>query len=68
MADVQLFGSYSQVSAAQRFAVEMATNRVAMLDDLLSELRNDLRSELKLEPVKTKVTYLRISDDEASRT
>ena len=68
IADVQLFGSPSQVAAAQAFSLEMAEKRCASLDDLLSDLRNDLRAELNLEPVKGKLTYLRVIPDRSDVT
>jgi len=63
VADVQLFGSPAQVTAAQKFALEMAEHGHASLDDLLLSLRNDLRAELQLEEVGGKLTYLRVASD-----
>jgi hypothetical protein len=60
LADVQLFGSGSQVAAAKEFAVEMAEHRPASLDVLLLNLRNDLRTELQLENVDGRLMHLRI--------
>jgi len=60
VADVQLFGSALQVSAARRFALEMAEQGHASLDDLLLNLRNELRKELQLEHIKGKLTFLRV--------
>jgi len=46
IADIQLFGSPTQVTAARKFAFEMAEQGQASLDDLLADLRSDLRKEL----------------------
>jgi len=59
LVDVQLFGSESQIAAAQEFAKQLAEHRQAQLDKLLSSLRNDLRKELKLESVEGPVVVLR---------
>lgn len=61
--DIQLFGTVDQISAAQSFAGELAELRVAQLDKLLASLRNDLRKELKLEPVEGPIVVLRPSFD-----
>jgi hypothetical protein len=62
IADIQLLGSAHQVSLARQFALEMATNRTAPLDDLIFDLRQSLRSELNLEPISEKVLFLRYID------
>jgi hypothetical protein len=61
IADIQLLGTPEQVEMAKRFAEEFAENRVASLDNLLFDLRETLRAELQLEPVKSKIKYLRIN-------
>jgi hypothetical protein len=48
IADIQLFGSPSQVRLAQEFVIEFAANQSAPLDTILSELRKDLRAEISL--------------------
>jgi hypothetical protein len=48
LVDAQLFGSEGQIAAVQEFAKQLAEQREAQLDKLLSSLRNDLRKELKL--------------------
>lgn len=65
--DIQLFGSADQISAAQNFARELAELRVAQLDKLLASLRNDLRKELKLEPVEGPIVVLRPRLDDRER-
>lgn len=59
--DIQLFGTPRQVAAAQEFARNMAQHSEASLDDLLAELRSDLRRELKLDPLEGNRVFLRFS-------
>jgi hypothetical protein len=49
--DIQLLGTAKQAELATRFAIDMAENGIAYTDDLLRDLRDSLRSELKLEPL-----------------
>ncbi len=63
IADIQLFGSPSQVALARQFALEFARDGTAPLDPLLSTLRQDLRQELLLEKVPERITYLRLTFD-----
>jgi hypothetical protein len=63
LVDVQLFGSESQIAAAQEFAKQLAERREAQLDKLLSSLRDDLRRELKLESVEGPIVVLRPTFD-----
>lgn len=60
IADIQLFGSPRQVELAQNFAVQLANTGSADLDELLISLREDLRRELRLEPVPRPIKYLRL--------
>ena len=62
IADIQLLGSPGQVALARRFAIEMASDSAASLDGLIFNLRQSLRAELELEPVKENVIYLRFGD------
>jgi hypothetical protein len=62
IADIQLLGSPGQVALARRFAIEMASDSAASLDGLIFDLRQSLRAELELEPVKENVIYLRFGD------
>lgn len=60
IADVQLFGSANQVALAQKFAMQLAAEGNADLDELLISLREELRRELRLEPVPRPIKYLRL--------
>ncbi len=62
IADIQLFGTPHQAKLAERFAFEIAENSNAKTDDLLIDLRKELRRELNLEPVAPEITYLRIEN------
>jgi hypothetical protein len=67
IADVQLLGRPNQVAMAAEFSQRFAKERVASLDGLISELRNDLRSELSLEQVSSRPIHLRIMLDGGRR-
>ena len=64
IADVQLFGGTRQVELAESFAREIASSNAALLDELLKELRDNLRAELALPMVGRKLLYLRIAPGE----
>jgi hypothetical protein len=59
IADIQLFGSPSQVAMVQSFVAEFAVKKAASLDTILAELRKDLRAELQLDRVPDKLVFLR---------
>jgi hypothetical protein len=61
--DVQLFGSAEQIAAAQKFAKQLAEQRMAPLSELLASLRDDLREELKSERVGGPIVVLRPTFD-----
>lgn len=67
IADIQLLGSPRQVSQARKFAHEMANDHTSKLDDLIFDLRQSLRSELKLEPVSDSIVYLRFARNQENR-
>jgi len=64
IADIQLLGSPHQVDLARQFALEMAQQHTALLDPLVNDLRDTLRSELELQRVRETVTYLRFGGSE----
>jgi hypothetical protein len=51
VADIQLLGSPKQAALAAQFCMDMATNKIAYMDDLLRDFRDSLRSELKLKRI-----------------
>lgn len=63
IADIQLFGSPRQVELAVKFAFDIAKKSNASTDELLTDLRKELRGELDLEPVAPEITYLRLHDN-----
>src|SRR6267378_2161748 len=63
IADIQLFGTPCQVELVQGFALEFAKNRTAQADDLLKDLRRELRTELGLETVPDRILHLRWYED-----
>jgi hypothetical protein len=60
IADIQLFGTKSQVENATTFADEFASKGTYSLSRLLMDLRSDLREELRLEPIKGTIMHLRV--------
>ena len=62
VADIQLLGTAIQADLASRFAIDMAENGIAYTDDLLRDLRDSLRRELKLEPLTHNNRVLRFYD------
>jgi hypothetical protein len=59
VADIQLFGTESQISAIHTFLQEFSTKHKGSFNDLLTQLRNDLRKELDLPPASGDVRYFR---------
>jgi len=60
IADIQLFGNEKQINFANEFSKSLTGKGPASLDNLLIQLREDLRKELKLSKVPRKISYLRI--------
>jgi hypothetical protein len=63
VADIQLLGTAKQAELAARFGIDMAENGIAHLDDLLQDLRDSLRGEIKLEPLTKNNRVLRFYDN-----
>lgn len=61
VADIQLFGNRRQIKLVQSFITEFAQRQAAATDDLLNELRRDLRAELGFDSVSDRLKFLRIS-------
>jgi len=64
LADIQLLGSKRQAEMAIDIARALAEDGKAKLDDLLLSLRDDLRSELRLEPLAQAPFHLRIDSND----
>jgi len=64
IADIQLFGTAQQVKLAQKFAFDIAKNSHTSTDELLMNLRAELRSELGLEEVNREIVYLRLDENQ----
>ena len=62
MSDIQLLGTARQSKLAAQFCIDMADKGVGYMDDLLLDLRNDLRKELTLEPLSERSLVLRFYD------
>ncbi len=61
VADIQLFGTPSQVELVQSVIVEFAKHNNVSTDDILIELRRDLRRELGFESVPDSLKFLRFT-------
>src|SRR5258706_11083029 len=59
IADIQLFGSQRQVELAQIVAKTLAEMGETSFDEILNELRNDLRKELELDLLPSDRAILR---------
>lgn len=60
IADIQLFGTPEQIKKVQAFTKEMDEKHKASLNDLVTDLRQDLRKELRLPEVEGKMWWLRV--------
>lgn len=60
LTDIQLLGSNEQAEMAVAVGKALAKNGEAMMDDLLLSLRDDLREELKLEPLARPPFHIRV--------
>jgi hypothetical protein len=63
LADIQLLGSEQQAEMAVAIGKSLAENGEARLDGLLLSLRDDLRGELKLEPLSRQPFHIRVVGD-----
>ncbi len=59
MADIQLFGTDSQISKAKSFMNEFQKTKYGSMDELLRELRDDLRCEMDLSKIEGNVQWFR---------
>jgi len=60
IADIQLFGTKSQIEKVHVMVTEYPKTATMPLDPLLNDLRNDLRHELNLPPIPENVQWLRM--------
>ncbi|SOD18918.1 hypothetical protein SAMN06297164_1915 [Nitrosomonas ureae] len=66
--DVQLFGNSEQVQLAKKFSTDMESTTFGDPRSLLVALRDDLRRELNLEPVKGEIWHFRITGEVSPQT
>jgi hypothetical protein len=59
MDDIQLFGTDSQIKKANEMMDEFQETRSARLNELLRDLRDDLRQEMDLPEIKRDVQWFR---------
>ena len=60
MADIQLFGRDSQIEKANETMDKLQQGENGLVNELLRDLRNDLRKEMDLSRIKGNVQWLRI--------
>ena len=60
VADAQLFGTPKQVALVDQFRKDLQENNHADMGDLLQELRDSLRAELKMEPIEEPTFWTQI--------
>ena len=60
---IQFFGSKEQAEMMNEVADVMLSGRCASLDPLLASLRNDIRKELHIEKLDTKIFWLHPKED-----
>lgn len=59
LADIQLFGSLTQVEKLKKILEDYAADGNAYLDEVINDLRDELRKELDLPPIPGNVQWLR---------
>lgn len=67
VADIQLFGSQSQVQKLRLFLEEFKRQNKGSFNELLRDLRNDLRKELDLTAIEGEVQWFRPETGEIDR-
>ena len=67
IARIQLLGTPRQIELALSFSRAMAEKSRGSLDELLIDLRRDLREELDLEPVSDALLHLRVKPQRGRR-
>ncbi len=60
LADIQLLGSLGQINLARKLAMDLVVDNTAKADELLADLRAELREELQISKASGEVVYLRI--------
>jgi len=58
--DIQLFGGRSQMKLLEQFIDELNESDSAQLNDLIRELRNEIRAHLKLSKIDESRWYVRL--------
>ncbi len=63
IAELQLFGSEKQIQLTKKLADDITKGGTFYVDDLLNDLRSDLRKELELSPIDGNVKWLRFGKE-----
>jgi hypothetical protein len=67
ISELQLFGSEKQINLTKKLADDVTKGGDFYVDDLLNELRDDLRKELNLSQVEGNVKWLRFEKHKAGK-
>ncbi|OJW12514.1 hypothetical protein [Mucilaginibacter sp. 44-25] len=59
LVELQLFGTKRQIELAQKLAYDMKKGGAVNMNDLINDLRAELRKELELEPVNEDIHFIR---------
>ena len=62
--DVQLFGGSSQIKLLEQFINDLNENDTVQMNDLIRELRNEIRAHLKLSKIDETRWYVRVGNGE----
>jgi hypothetical protein len=63
ISELQLFGSNKQIALTKELAENIQHGGEFNFDELLKDIRNDLRKELELNPIQGRVKWLRFNKD-----
>ncbi len=63
IAELQLFGSDRQIALTKELVENIHHGGKFNFDELLKDIRNDLREELELEPIDGRIKWLRFNKD-----
>jgi hypothetical protein len=61
VSDVYLFGTPRQIDIMRSFVVEFSAKQSASMDELINTLRNDLRKDMLLPPLKGNAHILKVT-------
>ncbi|MES2267936.1 MAG: hypothetical protein V4520_14340 [Bacteroidota bacterium] len=57
--ELQLFGSQKQIDLAEKLAQDIHSGGRVNFDELVNDIRNELRNELELQPIQEDIFWIR---------